>query len=72
MSERRGEVAGRPSVNDYPCSACGAPIGTDCTVRLSGVDTAGWSHDARIMAPVYADLAAHTTPPAQPDGEASA
>lgn len=40
------------------CTDCGAAPGADCSVPIAGVDTTGWTHDARILAPVYADLAA--------------
>lgn len=44
------------AVLHIPCPACGAPEGAPCVVRVAGVDTTGWSHDARILAPVYANL----------------
>ena len=62
MSQSADYDAG-PAVEDYPCPACGAPAGKPCRVRLSGVDTTGWAHDARIMAPVYEDLRTRPIPP---------
>lgn len=43
-------------VKDHACPACKARPGEPCHVPIEGVDTTGWDHDARILAPVIADL----------------
>lgn len=54
--------------NDAPCPACGADVGAPCLVRIDGEDQTGWTHDARILAPVYADLRASLATPSERHG----
>jgi hypothetical protein len=42
--------------DEWPCPVCGASVGEPCHVPIRGVDTTGWDHDARILAPVRAAL----------------
>lgn len=50
---------------DHACPACGARRGQPCHVPIEGVDTTGWDHDARILAPIVADLRTRVTSPAE-------
>ena len=43
---------------DIKCPACGAEVKEPCEIIIKGVDTSGWSHDARILAPIYAAIVA--------------
>lgn len=38
------------------CPACGVAPGARCITPIDGADV-GWTHDARALAPIAADLA---------------
>lgn len=60
MSDLRSEL-------ETPCPACGAAAGFKCHTVIDGEDV-GWTHDARILAPVISDLLArHPEPTADRD-----
>lgn len=48
------------------CPACHAPAGQKCRTIINGKDV-GWTHDARILAPLLSDIAArHAAPEPAP------
>lgn len=55
-----------PIIAVAACPACGAEPGVRCRTVIDGTDT-GWTHDARILAPVVADLRTRVIPPASGD-----